>query len=166
MRALFWLSFRAACKHIYITNPYFVPDDIMCRVLIDRARAGVDIRVLVPGDKIDIALIRWASQGGYEPMLEAGIRIFEYQPAMIHQKTAVIDGIWSIVGSANLDVRSKELNQENALGLLDTGFARQLTETFFADLEYAREVELEEFRRRPAHHRLREKVARVFEEQF
>ena len=73
-----------------------------------------------------------------EELLEAGIRIYEYQPAMIHQKTAVMDGRWSIVGSANMDVRSKELNQENALGIQDSGFARQLTETFFADLEYAR----------------------------
>lgn len=166
MRALFWISFRAACKSIYITNPYFVPDPIMQSLLVERARAGVDVRVLVPGEKIDIALIRWASQHGYEAMLEAGMRIYEYQPAMIHQKTAVVDGKWSIIGSANMDVRSKELNQENALGILDVGFARQVTETFFADLEYAREVDLAEFRRRPVHHRVREKVASLFEEQF
>jgi cardiolipin synthase len=166
MRALFWVSFRAACESIYITNPYFVPDPIMQAVLIERARAGVDVRVLVPGEKIDIALIRWASQHGYEAMLEAGMRIYEYQPAMIHQKTAVLDGKWSIIGSANMDVRSKELNQENALGILDRGFARQVTETFFADLEYARELDLAEFRRRPFHHRVREKVASLFEEQF
>jgi cardiolipin synthase len=65
-----------------------------------------------------------------------------------------------------MDVRSKELNQENALGILDRGFARQVTETFFADLAYAREVDLAEFRRRPFHHRVREKVASLFEEQF
>ena len=71
------------------------------------------------------ALIRWASQHGYEAMLEAGMRIYEYQPAMMHAKTVVVDGQWSVVGSANMDVRSKELNQENALGILDVGFARQ-----------------------------------------
>lgn len=166
MRALFWLSFRAACEQIYITNPYFVPDDIMCSVLIERARAGVDVRVLVPGEHIDIALIRWASRANYEPMLEAGMRIYEYQPTMIHQKSAVIDGKWTLIGSANMDVRSKELNQENTLGILDNGFARQVRDTFLADLAHAREIDLEEFRRRPAHQKLRERVASLFEEQF
>jgi cardiolipin synthase A/B len=166
MRALFWLSFRAAREHIYITNPYFVPDAIMCALLIERARAGVDVRVLVPGEKIDIALIRWASRSEYESMLEAGMRIYEFQPAMIHQKSAVVDGKWSLVGSANMDVRSKELNQENTLGILDEGFARQLTETFFADLEHAREIDLEEFRRRPLRQRVAEQIAQMFEEQF
>ncbi len=166
MRALFWLSFRAACETIYITNPYFVPDDIMCDVLIGRARAGVDVRVLVPGKKIDIPLIRWASHSVYEAMLEAGLRIYEYQPAMIHQKSAVVDGKWSLVGSANMDVRSKELNQENALGILDTGFARQLTGTFFADLAHAREIHLDEFRRRPLWRKALERGAALFEEQF
>ena len=166
MRALFWLSFRAAREHIYITNPYFVPDDIMCALLIERARAGVDIRVLVPGEKIDIQLIRYASRSAYEAMLEAGMRIYEFQPAMIHQKTAVMDGKWSLVGSANLDVRSKELNQENALGILDSGFARQITDTFFADLAHAREIRLDEFRRRPLWQKALERGAALFEEQF
>ena len=166
MRALFWLSFRAARETIYITNPYFVPDDIMCAQLIERARAGVDVRVLVPSEKIDIQLIRWASRSAYEGMLEAGMRIYEFQPAMIHQKTAVIDGKWSLVGSANLDVRSKELNQENTLGILDSGFARQVTDTFFADLAHAREIHLEEFRHRPLWQKLAERGAALFEEQF
>ena len=166
MRALFWLSFRVACERIYITNPYFVPDEIMCALLQERARAGVDVRVLVPGEDIDIKLIRWASRFRYEEMMEAGVRIYEYQPAMIHQKAAVVDGKWSLVGSVNMDVRSKELNQENALGILDVGFAQQLEETFFRDLEHAREMRLEEFRRRPWHARLLERGAALFEEQF
>jgi cardiolipin synthase len=166
MRLLYWLSFRAACESIYITNPYFVPDDIMRTLLMERARAGVDVRVLVPNDRIDIRLIRWASRASYEEMLESGMRIYEYQPAMIHQKAAVMDGKWSIVGSTNMDVRSKELNQENALGMLDVGFAKQVTETFFTDLNYAIEVDLEKFRRRPLHNRILERMASLFEEQF
>ena len=166
MRSLFWLSFRAACESIYVTNPYFVPDEIMCELLVERARSGVDVRILVPGEKIDVKPIRWASRSLYEPMLEAGVRIYEYQPAMIHQKVAVIDGQWSLVGSVNMDVRSKELNQENALGILDRGFARQVTETFFRDLEHAEEVELETFRRRPVTERVLERFAGLFEEQY
>ena len=166
MRSLFWLSFRAACESIYVTNPYFVPDEIMCELLVEWARSGVDVRILVPGEKIDVKPIRWASRSLYEPMLEAGVRIYEYQPAMIHQKVAVIDGQWSLVGSVNMDVRSKELNQENALGILDRGFARQVTETFFRDLEHAEEVELETFRRRPVTERVLERFAGLFEEQY
>ena len=85
---------------------------------------------------------------------------------MIHQKTAVVDGLWSIIGSANMDVRSKELNQENALGIMDSGFAEQVTRTFFADLEHAREIDLARFRERPFHHKVREKLASLFEELF
>ncbi len=166
MRSLFWLSFRAACESIYVTNPYFVPDEIMCELLAERARAGVDVRFLVPGEKIDVKPIRWASRSLYEPLLEAGVRIYEYRPAMIHQKLAVIDANWSLVGSVNMDVRSKELNQENALGILDRGFARQVTETFFQDLEHAEEVKLETFRRRPVTERVLERVAGLFEEQY
>ena len=122
--------------------------------------------MLVPGEHIDIQLIRWASRFRYEDMLVAGVRIYEYQPAMIHQKAAVVDKSWSLIGSVNMDVRSKELNQENALGILDVGFAKQLEETFFRDLEHAREIHLDEFRRRPWHARLLERGAALFEEQF
>ncbi|HET7322037.1 MAG TPA: phospholipase D-like domain-containing protein, partial [Longimicrobiaceae bacterium] len=165
MRQVFWLSFRAAQERLYVTNPYFVPDAMMRRVLKARARAGVDVRVLVPNRYIDVKPIRWASHALFEELLAAGVRIYEYQPTMIHQKIAVIDGVWSLVGSANLDVRSKELNQENLLGILDAGFARELEETFFADLACAKEVELKEFRRRSLLWRIPERVAALFEKQ-
>lgn len=166
MRLLFWLSFHAARHRIHITNPYFVPDDIMASVLMDRARAGVDVRVLVPNEHNDVPIIRWASRGNYQPLLEAGVRIYEFQPTMIHQKTAVVDGRWSLVGSANMDVRSKELNQENALAILDRGFAKQIEDAFHADLDRAEEIRLEDFRRRPLWHRIPERVLGLFEEQF
>lgn len=166
LRAFFWYSFRSARRSLYVTNPYFVPDEVMCAVLRERARAGVDVRVLVPNELIDVKLIRWASQARYEKLLEAGIRIFEFQPTMIHQKHAVIDGVWSLVGSANLDVRSKELNQENVLGIQDRGFAREMEEVFFADLARAEEVRLDAWRRRPLRRRAAERIASLFEEQF
>jgi cardiolipin synthase A/B len=166
MRFVFWLSFRAARERIFITNPYFVPDRIMSAVLQERARAGVDVRVLVPNEQNDVSVIRWASRNYYEDLLRAGLRIYEYQPTMIHQKLVVVDGRWSVVGSVNMDVRSKELNQENAVGIHDIGFARQLEETFFRDLERAREITLPEFRRRPAWHRLPERALALLEEQF
>jgi cardiolipin synthase len=166
LRRLFWFSMRSARRSIYVTNPYFVPDDVMCTVMQERAREGVDVRILVPNEHIDVALIRWASHAYYERLLEAGIRIYEYQPTMIHQKLMVVDSRWSIVGSANMDVRSKELNQENVLGILDEGFGRQVEEVFFADLRRADEIHLEEWRRRPRWRRVPERLSLLFEEQF
>jgi cardiolipin synthase A/B len=166
MRFVHWLACRSARERIYITNPYFVPDEIMARVLMARARAGVDVRVLVPNEHNDVRVIRWASHYHYEKLLAAGLRIYEYQPTMIHHKHVVIDSQLSIAGSVNLDVRSKELNQENALVIVDRGFAAEMEATFLADLERAREIRLEEFRQRPWRHRLVERAASLFEEQF
>jgi cardiolipin synthase A/B len=166
LRRVFWLTFRSAERCIYVTNPYFVPDDMAREVLKERARAGVDVRILVPNEHIDLPFIRWASHSYYEELLETGIRIYEYQPTMIHHKHAVVDGIWSVVGSANMDVRSKELNQENVLGIVDKEFARSVEETFFRDLERSAEIHLDGFRRRPWWHHVPERFSRLFEEQF
>src|SRR5690606_31503647 len=126
----------------------------------------VDVRVLVPNRYNDLPMIRWASRSYYEELLEAGVRIFEYQPTMIHQKLMVVDGRWSLVGSVNMDVRSKELNQENALGIYDVGFAAELERTFFDDLEKAIEIDLDSWRRRPIGVRVVDHFFRLFEEQF
>lgn len=166
MRHVFWYSIRAANRFVYITNPYFVPDNILKQVLVDRARAGVDVRVLVPNDHIDLKPIRYASQSHYDDLLAAGVRIFEYQPTMLHQKLLVADGVWSLVGSVNMDVRSKELNQENTLGLVDEGFAAEMERTFIEDISRAKEVQLSEWRRRPFYRMIPERFFRLFEEQF
>ncbi len=166
MRAVFWLSIRSARKSIYVTNPYFVPDELLCQAFTDQARKGIDVRVLVPNEHNDVPIIRLASQSYYEDLLEAGVRIYEYQPTMLHQKLLVIDGSWSLVGSVNMDVRSKELNQENAIGMLDNGFAEEMERTFFEDLARAEEIDLVRWRRRPVHRRVAERFFKLFEEQF
>lgn len=166
MRHVFWLSIQSAQEYVYITNAYFVPDRTLKELLKERARSGLDLRILVPNKLIDVGLIRWASHSYYDELLEAGVRIYEYQPTMIHQKVLVADGTWSLVGSVNMDVRSKELNQENALGILDRGFAAELERTFFADLESAVEIELQRWRRRFPLRRIPERFFRLFEEQL
>jgi cardiolipin synthase len=166
LRRLFRLSFLSARESIYVTNPYFVPDSATRLALMDRARAGVDVRVLVPDEHNDVFLIRWASQSYYEEVLEAGVRVYEYQPTMIHQKHLVVDGRWSVVGTANMDVRSEELNQECVLGILDGGFGGSVRDCFFHDLAHAREIRLEDWRRRPGWRRIPERFFRLFEEQF
>ena len=85
---------------------------------------------------------------------------------MMHAKGVVVDGVWSVVGSANMDIRSKELNNENVLGILDEGFGRQMEETFFADLKKSQEIHLEEWRRRGWWAKAKERVAVLFAEQY
>jgi cardiolipin synthase A/B len=166
LRLFFILTFCGARERLWITTPYFVPDRHVRNTLRGRAEAGVDVRILLPNEQTDAKPIRWAAHKYYGELLAAGIRIFEYQPTFLHSKTVVADGLWSIVGSANLDVRSKELNRENVLGILDRSLARQLEETFERDLERAREVHMEDWRKRPLHERIAERLSALFEEQY
>ena len=166
LRAFYMLSFLAARESLYITTPYFVPDAQMRGAVATRARLGVDVRILVPNKLTDAIPIRLAGHFYFEKLLEAGVRIYEYQPAMMHAKTVVVDGQWSVVGSANMDVRSKELNQENVLGILDKGLGRQLQETFLSDLQKAEEIDLDAWRKRGPWERAKERFCAAFAEQY
>jgi cardiolipin synthase A/B len=166
LRVFFLLTFLAARERLYITSSYFVPDKHTRETVMDRAREGVDVRILIPGRHTDAKPIREASHSYYDDLLSAGVRIFEYQPTMLHVKSVVVDGKWSVVGSANMDIRSKELNQENVLGILDAGFARQVEESFLADLEKAAEIRLADWRRRGVGARIKERAAALFAEQY
>ena len=166
LRLFFLLTFLAARERLYITSSYFVPDRQLRETVMGRAQAGVDVRILIPGRHTDAKPIRQASHSYYDDLLSAGVRIFEYQPTMLHVKTVVVDGKWSVVGSANMDIRSKELNQENVLGILDEGFARQVEESFLADLKKAAEIGLADWRRRGFGARLKERAAALFAEQY
>src|SRR5690606_24835540 len=134
LRVFFFLTFLAARERLWITTPYLVPDRQIRAVLKNRARAGIAVRVLVPGEHTDAWPIRRASHSYYQELLDAGVRIYEYQPTMLHTKHVVVDGLWSVVGSANMDIRSKELNKENVLGVLDAAFAGELEQCFLGDL--------------------------------
>ena len=166
LRAFYMLSFLAARSTLYVATPYFVPDQHTRSVVAGRARAGVDVRILLPNGLTDAKPIRQASHSYYGELLEAGVRIYEYQPTMMHSKLAVVDGRWSVVGSANMDIRSKELNQENVLGILDEGFGRKLQETFLADLEKAEEICLADWSRRGLWPRVKERMSVMFAEQY
>ncbi|HEX2191447.1 MAG TPA: phospholipase D-like domain-containing protein [Longimicrobiaceae bacterium] len=166
LRKFFFISFRCARERVYVTSPYFVPDDETRQVLADRARSGVDVRLLLPDDHTDAKPIRLASHSYYQPLLDAGVRIYEYQGAMIHAKSLVVDGKWVVMGSANMDIRSKELNQENVIGILDEEFGEQVERTFLADLERAREITAEEWRRRGLGPRVLERFCVLFAEQY
>jgi cardiolipin synthase len=106
---LFLLSIMSARKSIYISNPYFLPDERMQEALLNAVKRGVRVIALTPG-KIDHKLVYWASRNGFEPLLLGGIEIYEYQAALMHAKTMVVDGIWATVGSTNLVIWYFDLN--------------------------------------------------------
>ena len=163
---LYWLSFNNARERILISSSYFVPGRRIRDAVASRARAGVDVRILVPGKETDAKPVRLAGRTYYEELLSAGVRIFEYQPTMMHAKTVVVDGAWSIVGSSNMDERSTELNEENNLAILDPGLAGEIEKGLKADFAQAREIRLEEWRRRSWLEHTKERLARLLLEQY
>jgi cardiolipin synthase A/B len=166
IRLLFWLSFSNARKRLWICNSYFIPDRRLRDAVVQRSRQGVDVRVLVPGNHTDAVPVQAAGQSYYEELLRAGVRIFEFEPAMMHAKTVVIDSAWSIVGSANMDERSMELNEENVLGIADHAFARSVEEGLLSDYGRSREIKLEEWRKRSIVRKAFERVAKALIEQY
>jgi len=153
------LSIVSAHKSLYITNSYFVPDDDFRRLLKRAVRRGVDVRVLTVSSKTDVKTTWYAGRYWYEDLLSAGVRIYEYQPTMIHSKTIAVDGLWSSVGSMNFDNRSLSFNNESNLVVLDQRFGAAMDSTFFDDLRYAKEIKLAEFRHRSPLERLLELVS-------
>ena len=166
IRMLIWLSFVNARRRLWIASSYFIPDLQLRKAVIERARAGVDVRILVPGNHTDAVPVQYTGRGFYEELLDAGVRIFEYQGSMMHAKTVVVDDAWVLVGSANMDERSMEINEENLLGIGESEFARSAAEGMEKDFTRSREIELEAWRRRPLHQRVLEKAAKVLIEQY
>ena len=142
------LSITGARRTLYISNSYFVPDDDFRSLLVRAAQRGVDVRVLTAGDKSDVKTTVYAGRARYPELLKGGVRVYEYQPTMMHAKTFVVDGIWSTVGSLNFDNRSLVFNNESNIITLDEGVGAVLDSLFMDDLRYSKEIKLEEFNRR------------------
>ena len=156
------LSIASARRTLYVSNSYFVPDDDF-RKLLKQARArGVDVRILTVSKETDVKTTRWAGRSRYEEMLRAGIRIYEYQPTMMHAKTFIIDGMWGAIGSMNFDNRSLAFNNESNLVFLDKPLGAQMDSVFLDDLTRSKEIALAEFQRRPWYDRFIEYGAAVF----
>lgn len=140
-------AINRANKQIYLTHAYFVPDRIILQALLQAAARGVDVRVLLPATSNHI-IADWLSRGLYAQCLAGGIRLFLYQNAMVHAKTATIDGIWSTIGTANLDRLSMLGNFEVNVEIYDADLARQMEEIFLQDSINARELTFGHWRRR------------------
>ena len=147
LRCAFTDRFRSARERVWLTTPYFVPDRHSQRRLCEAAQRGVDVRLLVPG-KNDVAIAQWASRAAYSHLLAAGVRIFEYQPRVLHAKTALVDRDWGTVGTANFDYRSFFVNDELNLFSDDALFNAELAAQFERDLSVSREVTAEPWRHR------------------
>ena len=141
-------AFAAAEKRIWITNPYCTPTDDQVDLLVKAVQRGVDVRLLLPGVNNDQPLTKSAGRAAYGRMLEGGVKIFEYQPTMIHTKAMVVDGLFSMLGSSNLDARSSEINEELDVVVYDEKFSRQMETVFEKDLREAREYSLQDFKNR------------------
>jgi cardiolipin synthase len=150
---------------VWLVTPYFIPDPHLSHALQDRARAGVDVRLIVPGPHNDNKLERASSHRRYDDLLSAGVKIYEYQPTFVHAKAAVIDGAWSVIGSPNLNFRSRQLDQENAIGIFDRPLAAQLRQEFLADAKKSEPINLREWRRRSPFERMFEWSARILDQQ-
>jgi cardiolipin synthase len=158
MYTTFLLALSAARRSVLVTNPYFVLDDRMREAVLRTVRRGVRVAVLVPA-VIDHNLVRQASRSQFGELLQAGVEIYEYTPALLHAKTIVIDGVWATVGSTNLDNLSFAVNDELNLIVYDRGVAQQLERVFHDDVALARRVSYESWQSRGVGARLLEILA-------
>ncbi len=165
-RVMLLISIAAARKHIRIANAYFLPDKLTRQTLIEARERGVTVEVIVPGSDIDAQVVRAVGKARWRPLLEAGVRFYEYQPARFHCKYLLVDDCWASVGSANLDNRSMSLNEEANLNVLDRKFVEMHTRVFEDDKRHSREVTLADWERRPFPQKLRGMLGYAFRSQM
>jgi cardiolipin synthase len=157
-RVAFQLLMETADEAVRISTPYFLPDRALRRALVDMARRGVAVSVIVPGRATDQKWVRLASRRMWKDLLAAGVRIFEYGPAMTHAKVLIVDDQWAVLGTTNIDNRSFEHNDEVNVAMRDPALAARLLQDYERDLADSEEVTLERWQRRP----LWEKIAGPF----
>ncbi len=142
------VTIAAAQKTIYITNPYCTPTDEQTQLLCDAVKRGVDVRLLLPGQFNDQPLAKAAGRSAYGKLLEGGVKVFEYEPSMVHSKTMVADGLFAIIGTSNLDARSSAINDEIDVTVYDEGFGKEMEKVFLDDLTRAKPYTKEDFDKR------------------
>ncbi|GEP41170.1 phospholipase D-like domain-containing protein [Brevifollis gellanilyticus] len=160
------IAIAAAEKTIYITNPYCTLTAGQVELLTDAVKRGVDVQLLLPGPHNDQPMTKSAGRGEYEELLQGGVKISEYKPTMIHSKTMVVDGMFSILGTSNLDARSAQINDEIDLSIYDEGFGSEMDKIFLRDLEHAKPYTEADFKKRPLKERVGEWMARPFRSQL
>ncbi|MGH9277011.1 MAG: phospholipase D-like domain-containing protein [Acidimicrobiales bacterium] len=158
---LFYAAIAGAQKRLWLTTAYFAAGEAFIDALPDAARRGVDVRLLTNGPNVDKEVVRRTGQRKYGPLLDAGVRVFEYQPTMLHAKVLIVDG-WANVGSANFDHRSFGLDSELSICMSDPGTVEVLAEQFTRDVAASEELTVDQWRNRPLRTRAIEAVGEVF----
>ncbi len=152
----YYLPIQAARKQVWIENAYFLPDQEFLAALSAAARRGVDVRVVIPGKHTDIKAVRYAGRANYRELLEAGVRVYELQPTMLHSKVMLVDGIWSSIGSINFTGRSMKSNAEANVAIYNSSFADQVRSSIEADMARSEAITLEQWKQRGFCERIRE----------
>jgi cardiolipin synthase len=147
-RILFQMLIDGATSCIDINTPYFLPDRALRQALVRAVGRGVPVRIVVPGPRTDQKLVRLASRRMYGELLRAGVRIHEYRPSMMHAKVLMVDRLWAVIGTTNMDNRSFEHNDEVNAAFRDPAVTKRLAEDFERDLAASDEVTLEGWQRR------------------
>jgi cardiolipin synthase A/B len=156
VKLLYLLSLAGARQQIDIQSPYFILDESTRWSIMSAVERGVRIRIVTDGDITDAMPVKDASREAYQSLLDAGIEIYEYQPTMMHVKAMIVDGIWSVIGSANFDNRSFELNDELTVAVYDRDLAEALTRDFEADMQQSIKLDAATWRERPLWQKARE----------
>jgi cardiolipin synthase len=147
------LAINSARKSIFITSAYFLPPLVLRRALVNAAKRGVQVRLILQGSS-DTPLVRTIAIGYYGRLLKHGVEIYAWTRSVLHAKTMVVDGVWSTIGSANLDGRALFLNYEVNAAVLDPSLAAAMEQQFERDLRHCRRVRLEEWKKRPLSQRM------------
>ncbi|HKO58280.1 MAG TPA: cardiolipin synthase [Thermoanaerobaculia bacterium] len=162
VQVLFYLAIKSAKRELIIQNPYLLPSDDAMEALEEAVRRGVDVKIMVPGTKsTDSPIVQHASHHHFGTLLKRGVKIYEYNKTLLHQKILIVDGLWSGIGSTNFDDRSFELNDEVTMGVVDPQIAAQLRAAFDADMRYAEERHLQEWANRSVWHKALDGLAYV-----
>ncbi|EIL91285.1 phospholipase D-like domain-containing protein [Rhodanobacter spathiphylli] len=149
MQLMYLMAINGARRSIDLECAYFVPDELTLTALRDALARGVRVRLVVPGPHVDSAVVRDASQAQWGAMLQAGARMYRYQPSLFHNKLMVVDGYLTIAGSANFDNRSFQLNDESNIAIYDHAFAAHMIDVIEQDLARSQELTLPQWRARP-----------------
>ena len=166
LKRLYLLALASAQRTLDITTPYFVPDESTLWAIEDARSRGVRVRLLVEGDITDAMPVKYASRYFYDRLLSDGVEVYEYRPTMMHTKTLIVDGIWSMFGSANFDNRSLELNDELNVAVTSRDLAARLLQDFEQDLKVSERLELAAWRNRSLLMKTREWFWSGFSEVF
>ncbi len=166
MSSLFRALLKLAKERVHITTAYFVPDEETSDLLCETARRGVDVQVLVPGPHIDKRFVQLASEAQMGPLLDAGVKVWAFQPTMLHAKTMTVDGLVANVGSANFDARSLLRDEEVNMVVFDTDFTAALERDFAADVARSEPVDAENWSSRGPIQRAKETAMGVFQDRM